>query len=610
MAQAGDIRTLKEFYNSKDDADRGFNPVASQTRFVGHDWRYSNNGIKLVDHDPWIGSEDSAAFHFRVASGYKVVVSLALDMGFYIGPDIIHSAAFNKGIMKEGGTVTSYYPLVNDNRFRAVRDIPHNSTGSAVDYQPKFELTMSEGDYISIDLSGGVSGIGTFSIKLGNDLYKYKEGTFNWATDDEGFELTDVWFAMVSASKSNNVVGEWYPYMTVGSMTNGSQLVMWGQPNYGLTWSSETDAIAAGIAYVEQKGGGDGYARVIMSGTAPDGSPVYYLSEDMSYWAPDAYIESGVGPSDLQIGDASTYWFDGFYTPDETMTWTQFQQIPAEDFDQVIYTYATDIRTKYDAILASESGMIYQVNFAPWELAEEPIDIDDDDVVIIPPEPPAPPTVVTDLDPDSFQYIYAMHHAGMSNGLSQSEMSPFKQFLLYSGTSRSGYTWLDQNSIRIREYSDVDAGWYDWINNDENLASTGAILLKPADGATFTVQLYSSDLGTYELTLYGNSDENTWNDRIEIDVDGNKGEIAHLKIVAGGVSIIDESSGFNQEFEISLLGYTLPSGEVITPPIVDPPTTVVIPPFNWGDLIIVSFLTVGALLLTSWVLKKGGVNNG
>ena len=130
MVGAGDLATLKEFYSTKDDANVGFNPLDSRTEFVGHSWRNNDNGIELEDDDPIVFSEEKEAFHFRVRQGYTVTVSLRIHMGFYIGPDIIHSSAFNKGIVREGASITSYYPLTNDPRFKAIDQIPHTTTGS------------------------------------------------------------------------------------------------------------------------------------------------------------------------------------------------------------------------------------------------------------------------------------------------------------------------------------------------------------------------------------------------------------------------------------------------------------------------------------------------
>lgn len=624
MAVVGDLVTLKEFYSTKDDANVGFNPLDPRTEFVGHTWRNNDNGIELSDHDPWFADEHLEGFHFRVREGYRVTISMRIHLGFYIGKDIIHSQAFNSGIMKEGGTITSYYPLVNDSRFRAVDQIPHTDTGASVDYNPKFELTMSGGDYFSLDLSGGVDGIGSFTLKLGNDTYRYKEGINNWLENDEGFETGKIYLNLVNAyEEQDNSQIPWYAYMLFQTNDDGSQLVMWGRPVWGYTWNNDTDLISQSLIRVESKGGGDMYARVIMKRTI-DGVSYLFLSDDMSYWAPEGFTRTQPPPAGLTVGDGSTLWFDSSFVPDDELnTWNQFVMWAQEDFNSAMYTYGTDIREKYNALLASPNNLIRESDLEPWydrdqdtwDDPPEPDPEDPDPPVIIDPDPPEPPTPPepTNLDPESLQYIYAEYHAGRSGGFSDNELSPFSQFLLYTGQNRSGYSWLDQNTIRIREYSETDAGWYDWINNEENLDTTGAIRLVPSEGSEVKLELYSSTLGTFELTLYGDTDENVWNDRVEIDVDGNSREIAHLKIVAGGVSLIDESSGFNENFEITLLSYKLPSGKVVIPPTPDPDPEddVIIPPFNWGDLILVAMFTVMALYATAWILKRaGGASNG
>lgn len=538
-------------------------------------WSNNDNTVRIRDRDPLIGEEPAAGIHLRAKQGYQFTVKLEFELpedGWYniqeLDPD-------------PSGNVWDSYDSerTNDGFF---------STNAA---QQVAVLTLRNGDYLSIDVSGETSNVANFRVvKNGTqrDFESYPRG-------DGPFEMP-IWITLESVRQLDNSEStEWAVQRTWPMFSDGGQLVLWEQTTRYYTWSSGnwgwTDEAT------RYSGGGNGYLRAIY-GT---GQGTYYLEPNEYLWIPESYFDwlaSGGNGTNVPYGTWSNHQ-------------TQWQWQVTDMAGAISWgdSYYNTYSTLYES---EEQGNDTEDDPVPWQDDEDEDSESEEQVV------PRPPWREGEAMPTTLREIYNDYHAGRTGGLNSSDMTPFYQFLLYQKASGPrGYDWKDANTVEIIDHSEVDAGWYDIINNEENLDITGAIRMVPKQNAVIRLQMYSSDLGTLDVVLDGR--EPTYEDHIDIDVDQNVDGITHLSVTSEGVNLIDEGSGFNQNFEIHLVGYTMyrqdengnwEEDETITPPDPDD-VTVVIPPFNWGDLILVTLLTLGALYATAWILKRsGGASNG
>ena len=164
-----------------------------------------------------------------------------------------------------------------------------------------------------------------------------------------------------------------------------------------------------------------------------------------------------------------------------------------------------------------------------------------------------------------------------------------------------GYRWVGSNSLEILVKQRED--WSDFLFNDTT--QTGAVRISSREGYRSTFTLSNEDLGNRVVVLSQAGDE------IAIDIDDNDPSIAHLKIVSNGETTISEESGFRDTFGLTLQSVITPEGdELLSSEDQDQIAGDAIPPFNLGDVLLVSMIIALAIFLTAWIVRKGGATSG
>lgn len=396
-------------------------------------------------------------------------------------------------------------------------------------------------------------------------------------------------------------------------------LTVWARDQTSLSWT-EGDSSWTETVEREIVGGGDGNYPALFE----------YASADVTTRTATITLISSMNADNMLTGFAGDY----YWTPSNMHVggYSWFQ--PQESFvvgDPNYLAYRDTAIVIGNKIVAA-SKVLFQSNFIADVdlLPEDPFVIEEgedpreegfdesnleggtvEDPIVVTETDPRPEWKEINPDlPKTLDQIY-MLHAGNPNGVDPTRTSPFDIFFL-RGQANNAYRFLDPNTLEItnKDYT----GWQFWSSDD--VEGTGAVRMIPRKGYTVSMQLYSETMGMMDFTLNGEFD-----DSLEIDVDRNEDGIAHFKIIAGNRNILEYDENLDEDVELRLLNYSTPEGLVCPEgfvlsedgtqciPFEDAPIYTIIPEFNWGDLILVTMLTIGALFATAWILKKGGVSD-